>query len=108
MKSFICIITSVILAVSSFCINVSATQKVEISDSYRVFDIWQGEGDVDCNGKISANDARMTLRASVDLENLSTEQYLAADIDNDSLITASDARTLLRVSVGLEKFEQIK
>ncbi len=64
-------------------------------------------GDVDCDRKITAKDARITLRASVNLENLSTEQYIAADIDGDSRITASDARTLLRISVGLEEFEQI-
>lgn len=63
-------------------------------------------GDVDGDGNISASDARLALRASVELDKLSTEQYLAADIDNDSSITASDARTLLRISVGLEKAEQ--
>lgn len=63
-------------------------------------------GDVDGDGNIAASDARLALRASVELDNLSTEEYLAADIDNDSSITASDARTLLRISVGLEKAEQ--
>ncbi len=58
-------------------------------------------GDVDGNGKISANDARITLRASVKLENLTSEQQMLADIDNNNRITATDARALLRISVGL-------
>ncbi len=63
-------------------------------------------GDVDCDGEVSANDARITLRASVNLEELSMEEYLSADIDNDSRITASDARMILRISVGLETVKQ--
>ncbi len=63
-------------------------------------------GDVDGDGNISASDARLALRASVELDKLSTEQYLAADIDNDSSISASDARILLRISVGLEKADE--
>lgn len=64
-------------------------------------------GDIDGDTKITANDARITLRASVNLENLSTEQKLVADIDSDNKITAFDARALLRISVGLEKNELI-
>ncbi len=65
-------------------------------------------GDVDGDGKISAADARLALRASVGLENLSDLQEEAADIDSDKKISAADARMILRASVGLEKLDAFK
>lgn len=61
-------------------------------------------GDVDGNGKITAADARITLRASVKLENLSAAQIKSADVDGKTGVTAADARLILRASVGLETF----
>ncbi len=61
------------------------------------------KGDIDCDGRITAADARLALRASVGLEKFSEAQTLAADVDNNKSVTAADARTILRVSVGLEK-----
>ncbi len=61
-------------------------------------------GDVDNDGKVTASDARLALRASVNLEKLTATQTKAADIDKSSTVTASDARMILRASVGLEKF----
>lgn len=60
-------------------------------------------GDVDGDGKHSAADARLALRASVSLETLSAEAFAAADIDNNKIVSANDARTILRASVGLER-----
>lgn len=59
-------------------------------------------GDVDGDGKITAADARLTLRESVGLENLYKLQFYAADYDDNGRVTASDARAILRVSVGLD------
>lgn len=59
-------------------------------------------GDVDDNGTITAADARLALRASVELEKLTETQTLAADANKDGTITAADARLILRASVGLE------
>ncbi len=59
-------------------------------------------GDIDSDGKITASDARLTLRASVGLENLSEASIKAADIDKNGTVSASDARLILRASVGLE------
>lgn len=59
-------------------------------------------GDVDDNGTITAADARLALRASVELEKLTETQTLAADADKNGTITAADARLILRASVGLE------
>ena len=59
-------------------------------------------GDVDGDGNVTAADARLALRASVGLEELTDAQKNAADIDGDGNITAADARSILRKSVGLE------
>ena len=60
-------------------------------------------GDVDCDGKIRAGDARMVLRASVGLEDYSADAavFAAADVAADGTISAGDAREILRVAVGL-------
>lgn len=60
-------------------------------------------GDVDGDNLISASDARLVLRTSVFLEELTKEQTAAADIDKDGKLTASDARSILRASVNLEE-----
>jgi len=62
-------------------------------------------GDVDDNGSITAADARMALRASVELEKLTDKQTLAADTDKNGTVTAGDARMILRASVGLETLQ---
>ncbi len=58
-------------------------------------------GDVDCDGKIAAADARAALRRSVGLDEFKDYQTSAADVDRSEKITASDARAILRASVGL-------
>ena len=58
-------------------------------------------GDVNCDGKVTASDARSTLRRSVGLDEFSAFQELAAEVNRDGKITASDAREILRASVGL-------
>ena len=61
-------------------------------------------GDVDLDGKVTASDARLTLRAAVGLENYAagSREFLSADVDCDGTITAGDARTILRAAVGIE------
>ncbi len=59
-------------------------------------------GDVDADGKTSASDARLALRASVGLETLNDIEISIADVDRNGKITAADARLILRASVGLE------
>jgi len=58
-------------------------------------------GDVDCDGSISASDARAALRRSVGLDVLKDFQETAADVNHDGKITSMDAREILRASVGL-------
>ena len=64
-------------------------------------------GDVDGDGTISAADARKALRASVKLDELTEEEFLAANVESDAFITAADARTILRASVKLETLPEI-
>lgn len=61
-------------------------------------------GDPDGDGKITAADARLALRASVLLETDRDDPlfWLAANADHDDEITSADARLILRASVGLE------
>lgn len=59
-------------------------------------------GDVDLDGKITAEDARLANRAGVGLENLSEAQKTNADINGDGKVTSADARKIIRKSVGLE------
>lgn len=65
-------------------------------------------GDVNGDGKITAADARLALRASVGLEDLDTVQINSSDIDGNGTITAADARLILRASVGLEDLKLYK
>ena len=60
------------------------------------------KGDVNGDGKITAADARLALRAASQLEILSeTEKYLA-DVNSDGRITAADARKILQKSANTE------
>ena len=54
---------------------------------------------MDGDGKVTAEDARLALRAAVGLENLTEAQKKAADTDGDGSITAADARDILKRSV---------
>lgn len=56
-------------------------------------------GDVDGDGKITAADARLILRAAVGLEMLDAAM---ADLDGDGKISAADAREALRIATGQE------
>ena len=60
-------------------------------------------GDVDGDAKISTDDARTVLRASVGLEALSGICAATADVvQSGEPITTDDARKILRASVGLD------
>lgn len=58
--------------------------------------------DTDGNGVIQAGDARLTLRASVGLEDIKNEYLTASDINKTGKLEAADARSILRKSVGLD------
>lgn len=58
-------------------------------------------GDVNLDGQVTAADARLVLRYSVNLDVPTKTGKIIADVDADSRIAAADARLVLRYSVGL-------
>ena len=67
-------------------------------------------GDADCNGKITAADARIALRISAGLYNTSenSDKYGSADANFNGRMEAADAREVLRKAAGLSNFELFK
>lgn len=69
-------------------------------------------GDVNNDGKVTAEDARFALRAAVSLDdtaegldfsNPDNRCFIAANVDGEPGISAGDARLILRAAVGLQK-----
>ena len=60
------------------------------------------KGDINMDGKITAADARLALRASARIENITDEALEIGDMNNDKKITAADARLILRKSAKLD------
>lgn len=58
--------------------------------------------DVNCDGKVTAADARMVLRKAAYLESFDGLIFSAADVDGNRRITAADARTILRKAANIE------
>lgn len=63
-------------------------------------------GDIDSDGKVNAADARLILRASAKIEELTGVYSTAADVNLDGKVNASDARKTLRVAAHLEYFKE--
>ncbi len=61
-------------------------------------------GDVNFDGTIDAADARLALRYSAKIENLSDAAAAAADVNLDNEVNAADARKILRVSAKIDRF----
>lgn len=62
-------------------------------------------GDIDSDGKVTAADARLVLRAAAKMDELTGAYYTAADVNLDGKVTAADARKTLRVAANIEFFE---
>ena len=66
-------------------------------------------GDVDLDGRITAADARLSLRRAVQLnDHLTMEMLLNANVDGKFGVSAADARLILRCAVGLETPESLR
>ena len=74
----------------------------ENEDSNHPDELVIGLGDVDGDGKLTAADARLTLRAAAQMIELTMQQEANADVDKDGKITAMDARLILRAVTGME------
>ena len=58
-------------------------------------------GDIDGDGKLTANDALLTLRVSAAIDYTSEVMDALGDTDTDAVITSADALDILRSSTGL-------
>ncbi len=62
-------------------------------------------GDINSDGKLNAADARIILRVSAKLDELSSEKLSFADINGDDKVNASDARIILRIAAKLDSLD---
>lgn len=60
------------------------------------------KGDVNNDGKVTADDARTVLRVASGLDNSLGQPALNADVNNDGKITAADARQTLKKASGVK------
>ena len=68
------------------------------------FDLFPKPGDVNLDGNVTAEDARLVLRSIVYLEGddvLTEPQVVAADVSANGTVTTADAVLILQFSVGL-------
>lgn len=82
-------VTAVILALSAFLITGASAAEYRLAD-------------VDMNGQINAEDARLALRVAAKLDTVSALQMKIADIDGDANVNATDARAILRFAAKLD------
>lgn len=59
-------------------------------------------GDANLDGKVTAADATIVLRSTVDMVTLSATQKLVCDVTGDGSVTAADASRILRMTVDLD------
>lgn len=59
-------------------------------------------GDLNFDGKVQAEDARLVLRYVAKLDSLTPKQLQVADMDGDGKVSASDARIILRIAAKLQ------
>ena len=89
MKKIVCILLTLLFIALSLSFSASAAFL---------------SGDVNGDGSVGSDDARLALRASVGLERVpeGSETFYAADVDRNGRIEPNDARMILRASVQLE------
>lgn len=62
-------------------------------------------GDLDGDGKVLANDARLALRIASKLDSPTQKQETSGDTNKNGKIDTADARKILRVAASLEKID---
>lgn len=63
--------------------------------------VWYQRGDINNDGTITSADARLVLRFSSQLEELTDLQQLLADVNGDGNVTAADSRLILNYASKL-------
>ena len=63
-------------------------------------------GDVNADGKVTSDDARLALRFSAGMEKPSSAEKTAADINKDGLITIEDVKLIMADALDLETYEE--
>lgn len=61
-------------------------------------------GDMNCDGRINASDARVALRVSAKIQETTLYVLYVGDFDGNGKITASEARKILRVAAQIDSF----
>lgn len=87
------------LYLTSYTVNGNRAKKI---DSISIRKGATATGDVNYDGKLTAADARLILRAAAQLELFTADQLKRAELTGDGKVTAADARKALRKSAGLE------
>lgn len=77
-----------------------------LTQTQTVFAVTNRKGDIDGDSAVTPGDARLALRYSVGLEDLTPRQAAAAAVNGSDVITPEDARRILRISIGLTSYEQ--
>ena len=80
--------------------NAFAKEAADFSE-LRYFSEKTEVGDINADGRITAADARLTLRISSRVEPVCVRADAYADIDNNGSVTAADARLILRTAAKL-------
>lgn len=75
-----------------------------LPEGYDLCEYLLNKGDVNEDGRITASDARIVLRASAGLDVLTEHQKVMADVIIDEQITAGDARTILLLSASIDTY----
>ncbi len=97
MKNKILCLFMILAAVLILPINVTA---FDYNENDVIIDFLPG--DIDSDEKITAVDARLCLRASANLDELTEKQIKSADFDGNGVLNSTEARKILRASAGLD------
>ncbi len=63
-------------------------------------------GDVNADGKITSDDARLALRYTSRMQKLTSAQKSAADMNKDSSVTLEDVNLIMADAIDLETYEE--
>lgn len=106
-KKIICAVLSLSMALS-LSVWAWAAEEESSETDISAPEITYSWGDLNGDNKITAQDARICLRAAAQLETLDKNQLYAADVFGTGEIISANARKILRVSANLDIFDDIK